>query len=137
MEKQNKKITKIQKNKTITHLNKLTDEANKLYTVCKNENGSHAVEPTVWLLNQTMMRKKWDDYILQFENVPDDKKNVIFNSNFSKYTKFMYDSYPNEFGEKLYKNCEAKFNHNHTTTKYGIKYDAADIYLNLTMNNTI
>jgi hypothetical protein len=121
------KYKKIQINKTITYLDKLYEEANKLYNICKEENAPNIVTPTVWLLNQDAMRIKWAEYNVLLLNISEDSKNVLLNSSLSKYMSFMYDSYPDGFGKKLFEYCD-----NNNDKHPNMKYHAAEIYLMLT-----
>ena len=120
------KYNRLQINKTITHMDKLYEEANKLYNICKEENTPNIVTPTIWLLNQDEMKLKWADYNVLLEKISEDSKNVLINSSLSKYMTFMCDSYPDGFGKKLFEYCD------NSAKRTNIKYHAAEIYLTLT-----
>jgi hypothetical protein len=125
------KYKRVQINKTLTLLDKLSEESNKLYNVCKEENVESIVTPSIWLLNQDTMREKWDEYYELLDKVTDGSKEVLMNSSLAKYMSFMYDSYPEGFGKKLFEYCE-KEECISNKGKGNMKYHAAEIYLSLT-----
>ena len=126
------KYKKIQINKTLTYLDKIFEEAQRLYKICEEENIQNIVTPTIWLLNQDTMREKWIEYNKLLESVTEESKNILLNNNLSKYMTFMYDSYPEGFGKKLHSCCDNKIDHGNNAGKYNIKYNVAEIYLSLT-----
>lgn len=129
MKKQNKPLKRVDVNKTLTILAKISDEANVLYKNCEEEGGEDLMDPTVWLLNQDIMRRKWVDYKILLQNVPEESKNELLNTNLAKYMKFMFDSYPDGFGKKLFECCDNVQKPN--VGKRNIKHDAVEIYLSL------
>lgn len=82
------------------------------------------VDPTKWLRNQSSMRKSWEEYKKAFSNSSNNEQKVfnktLLNNEFARYMNFMYDNYPEGFGEKI---------HEHAVK--GEDMDGAKIYMEL------
>jgi len=74
----------------------MADIAEQLYNDIKKE-CPDLPNPSTWILNQTSMRNAWEIYY----NHP--HQPIMMDNAFSKYMKFMYDSYPPGFGDEMKK----------------------------------
>ena len=103
----------------IQKLKKYGDESEKLYQNCVNV-CPDLLDPTIWIYNQTQMRQSWEIFKADIMKTKDFGK-LMLNCSFSKYMKFMYDTYPAGFGDEI-KNCYEN----------GLVCDGAEIYHKLT-----
>ena len=87
----------------IQQMKKYGDKSEKLYQICLDDFCETVLDPTTWIYNQTGMRKSWENFkeeIIKTKNIG----KLMLNCSFSKYMKFMYDTYPEGFGDAI-KNC--------------------------------
>lgn len=124
------KYKKVEINKMMTKLDKLSDESSRLYNICKKEGCENIVSPSIWLLNQDSMREKWAEYHVMLDNVPEGTRKLLVESCLAQYMQFMYENYPAGFGKKLFEYCE-KEEVISNQGKNNLKRRSAEIYLEL------
>jgi hypothetical protein len=79
------------------------------------------MKPYIWLLNQDLMRKSWNEFT---NNIVFNK--IMVNNAVSKYMTFMYDNYPQHFTSTIkYYNDE------------NVCYDEAELYYDLAKKNNV
>jgi len=108
-------ITNINDNNgyVITSFNFMIDEIinNKIFTIrqiAKNNDLIEIFKPIIWLANQTLMREFYEKYNYKFnelknkcpDNILVDK---FIDNEFIIYFKFMYNNYPDKYGEEIKK----------------------------------
>lgn len=76
--------------------------ARKLYEQCIAEDCKGLVDPIQWIMNQDQMRMMWEKFVSKFDHTSNKIiTDVLLNNKFSDYMKFMYQTYPAGYGNKL------------------------------------
>ena len=70
----------------------ILNEANELYLKSKTID-CNSIDPVTWIVNQNKLRNSWELFVEKSDNLGIFKP-VIMDNDFSKYMKFMYDSFP-------------------------------------------
>jgi hypothetical protein len=80
----------------------LLNEANELYLKSKVIDGN-SIDPITWICNQNKLRSSWEMFVEKSNNLGVYKP-IIMENEFSKYMKFMYDSFPAGYCDIINKN---------------------------------
>lgn len=88
------------------YMKTIADESRVLYEYAVNQGcgheGAKLVDPTIWLMNQDIMRKSWEMFTDRYRHNKEMSMMIDPKLNsFAKYMTFMYDKYPVGFGEEL------------------------------------
>jgi len=59
--------------------------------------------PTEWILQQATMRASWERWYTITNKKREPFRSIMLRNAYSKYMKFMYDSYPPGFGDEIMK----------------------------------
>jgi len=78
--------------------------------------------PTKWILNQANMRASWERYYHITNRKREPFRSIILRNSYSKYMRFMYESYPPGFGDEIIQ-----------AYKEERPFDGAVVYYHLTM----
>ena len=87
------------------------EEAERLYNLaCSEPDVNDLPNPTIWLCNQTKMRKSWENMLESLNDAP--KQSMLqsmLNNSFSNYMQYMYDTYPPCYSTELLKFKDSDF----------------------------
>ena len=96
------RITTEDDQKTKKRLEVTANIAEELYSKIKDKS-SEVPSPASWIYNQNIMRKIWEEFYSKACNNPEPLRSFILGNAYSRYMKFMYDSYPPGFGDEILK----------------------------------
>jgi hypothetical protein len=96
-----KEIYRILYSMETNNYNEILDQANELYIKSKTVD-CNSIDPVTWIINQEKLRKSWETFEEKSNNLGIYKP-IIMDNEFSKYMKFMYDSFPAGYGDFIKK----------------------------------
>jgi hypothetical protein len=79
--------------------NEILEHANELYLKSKKVD-CNSIDPMTWIYNQNKLRNSWEKFIEKSDNLGIYKP-ILMDNEFSKYMKFMYDSFPSGYGDLI------------------------------------
>ena len=79
--------------------NELLEHANALYMKSKTVD-CKSIDPVTWIYNQDKLRNTWEKFT-EKSNDLGIYTPILLDNEFSKYMKFMYDSFPPGFGNLI------------------------------------
>jgi hypothetical protein len=80
----------------------ITNAAHALYNSAKRDCPG-IPNPTEWILQQDTMRASWERWYTITNKKREPFRSIMLRNAYSKYMKFMYDSYPPGFGDEIMK----------------------------------
>jgi len=98
----------------------MADRAEQLYQGTKRDCPGMPT-PIQWILTQAFMRASWERFYATTNKKPDPLRSMLLGNPYSKYMRFMYESYPPGFGDEI-RRCFAE----------GKPFDGAVVYYHLT-----
>ena len=81
-------------------MQELSDAADGLYHAAKRDCPG-IPEPMGWILNQAAMRATWERFHAITDRKREPFRSIMLRNPYSKYMKFMYESYPPGFGDEI------------------------------------
>jgi hypothetical protein len=105
----------------VKHMEELSHIADGLYNEVKR-NCPGLPNPTEWIMNQASMRASWERYYTITDRKREPFRSIMLRNPYSKYMRFMYESYPPGFGDEIIK-----------AHQEGRPFDGAVVYYHLTM----